>query len=436
MKSIFPRIFFIASHLRYEAHLQNEHGAIFDIDFLISVRTPYDNVPHITLLLPQVSLHKQTYSSLPIVAGPTATTPPRSTNGEDGNEVAKAEMSTQTSQTGEMLCVRCEDPAVEQNGVKEEAMDEEEEQEDLSINISMDPDLPRHFLHVSPREVGNNSFSQEEEQDDGERSLSGGRPNTYAVDKSKRKVVGKEWAPNSFSSRFTCMFCGEQFRKDYKLKLHLMMAHKDQPADLMEQAKEELIKAKLDGCVHKCGLCGNKYNSIANFTRHIKDVHSLSRAQYKAEYGGSEVVSRMFTCELCNKEVKHTRNIIGAHMKMVHLISWKEYQDIICKLRAGEGSISLPNPELFDCEICGVSVKYKREHLNKKHQVEEDVYEELIAKKARGEDISEDLPEREIYTCCICERECMDFKRHLQVSHKLTEEQYREEFCGGQDPQV
>ena len=315
---------------------------------------------------------------------------------------------------------------------------EEEEQGDMSINLGMeDPDLPRHFLHVSPRAVGNNSIAKDEEEDeDCERSMSSGRPNTYAVDKSKRKVVGKEWAPNSFSSRFTCMFCGEQFRKDYKLKLHLMMAHKDQPAELMEQAKEELIKAKLDGCVHRCGLCGNKYNSIANFTRHIKDVHSLSRAQYKAEYGGSEVVSRMFTCELCNKEVKHTRNIIGAHMKMVHLISWKEYQDIICKLRAGEGSISLPNPELFDCEICGVSVKYKREHLNKKHQVEEDVYEELIAKKARGEDISEDLPEREIYTCCICERECMDFKRHLAVSHKLTEEQYREEFCGGENPQV
>ena len=315
---------------------------------------------------------------------------------------------------------------------------EEEEQGDMSINLGMeDPDLPRHFLHVSPRAVSNNSIAKDEEEDeDCERSMSSGRPNTYAVDKSKRKVVGKEWAPNSFSSRFTCMFCGEQFRKDYKLKLHLMMAHKDQPAELMEQAKEELIKAKLDGCVHRCGLCGNKYNSIANFTRHIKDVHSLSRAQYKAEYGGSEVVSRMFTCELCNKEVKHTRNIIGAHMKMVHLISWKEYQDIICKLRAGEGSISLPNPELFDCEICGVSVKYKREHLNKKHQVEEDVYEELIAKKARGEDISEDLPEREIYTCCICERECMDFKRHLAVSHKLTEEQYREEFCGGENPQV
>ena len=39
-------------------------------------------------------------------------------------------------------------------------------------------------------------------------------------------------------------------------------------------------------------------------------------------------------------------------------------------MKSGEGStIDLPNPELFDCSICGVSVKYKREHLNKKHQV-------------------------------------------------------------------
>ena len=110
-------------------------------------------------------------------------------------------------------------------------------------------------------------------------------------------MVGKEWAPSTFSSRFICRFCAERFRKGYKLKL-------------------QLSKAELDGCVYKYSLCGN--NPVAIFTRHIKDVHSLSRAQYKAEYGGSEVVSRMFQCELCGKEVKHT---IGAHMKMVHLIS-------------------------------------------------------------------------------------------------------------------
>ena len=79
------------------------------------------------------------------------------------------------------------------------------------------------------------------------------------------------------------------------------------------------------------------------FNRHIKDVHQITRAQYRAEYGCSEVVSRMFKCELCDKEVKHTRNIIGAHMKMVHLISWKEYQEILIKIRQGELEIESVN---------------------------------------------------------------------------------------------
>ena len=76
----------------------------------------------------------------------------------------------------------------------------------------------------------------------------------------------------------------------------------------------------------------------------------------------------------------------------------------------GETVGDLPAPELFECIICGVSVKYKREHLNKKHQITEDVYDELIAKKSRGEDISDVLPEREIFKCLICDRECMDIK--------------------------
>ena len=139
----------------------------------------------------------------------TAATPPQSTGGEEDEGEAKTEAATQTTQTGEMLCVRCQDPVGEHAGVKEEMMEEEEEQEDMSINRSMEyPDIPRHFLHVPPRAASN--ISKDEGEDVGER-----KPNMYAVDKSKRKVVGKEWAPDSFSSRFTCMFCGEHFRKDY-----------------------------------------------------------------------------------------------------------------------------------------------------------------------------------------------------------------------------
>ena len=152
----------------------------------------------------------------------------------------------------------------------------------------------------------------------------------------KRNPVGtKQWAPNSFSTNFACYFCNEQFRKDYKLKLYLMLNHKNEDAQEMAKATDVFTNAKLDGCIHECTLCGSKYNSVADFTRHIKDAYQLSRAQYTEEYGSSEVVKRMFKCELCDKEVKHSRSIIGAHMKLVHLISWKEYQDILMKMKQG-----------------------------------------------------------------------------------------------------
>ncbi len=254
----------------------------------------------------------------------------------------------------------------------------------------------------------------------------------------KRNPLSNNWAPNSFSSIFTCYFCNEQFPKDYKLKLHLMLNHKDESPEEMAKAKEALTSGKLDGCVHKCVMCGSKYNSVANFTRHIKEQHDMTRAQYREEYGSSEIVSRMFKCELCEKEVKHARNIIAAHMKMVHLISWKEYQDILIKMRQGEVVGDLPAPDLFECRICGVSVKYKREHLNKKHQITEEVYDELIEKKNRGEDISEDLPERETQKCRICDRQCLDMKKHLERTHQITEDVYEEmldnrEIVGGGD---
>ena len=78
-----------------------------------------------------------------------------------------------------------------------------------------------------------------------------------------------------------------------------------------------------------------------------------------------------------------------------------------------------------------MSVKYKREHLNKKHQISEDVYDELIAKKRRGEDITEELPERSTRRCHICDRECIDLRKHLERSHQITEDLYDEMVANG-----
>ena len=451
---------------RYQNHLINEHGAVNDVEFLIQISVfKKDN----NNTLPDLNALKNNDNAKSQEAD-------ENQNENNAKKVETVEKEVQTDEqeqppemynhmNGDYEDYDDEDEQFDSYEVTDRlVMDMEEEDEEIDldgqgqVNVWVCPICPdvfkrhSHFkTHVctahdvaqadidsiTPVSMTEEEFlkrkqaADEDKQDEDENSNSNdisskGNYNNFVLDKAKRKPVGKEWGPNSFSSTFTCYFCNEQFRKDYRLKLHLMLNHKNESTEEMAKAKEVLTKAKLDGCVHRCALCGSKYNSVANFTRHIKDVHQITRAQYRAEYGSSEVVSRMFKCELCDKEVKHTRNIIGAHMKMVHLISWKEYQEILIKIRQGETVGDLPAPELFECIICGVSVKYKREHLNKKHQITEDVYDELIAKKSRGEDISDVLPEREIYKCLICERECMDIKKHIERSHQITEEMYEE----------
>ena len=453
---------------RYQNHLINEHGAVNDVEFLIQItvfkKDNNNTLPDLNALSKknkESEINQNDNESDQVVEKVDTSEKEVQTD-----EQEEAQVTTMYNNNGHNLNDYYDEDDEDQYDSSYEVtdrlvmdMEEEDEEIDLDgqgqVNVWICPFCDNvfkrhsHFkTHVCTAhdmsQADNDSITpvsmteeeflkrkqaaemENEDEENSNNSNDKGNYNNFVVDKAKRKPVGKEWGPNSFSSTFTCYFCNEQFRKDYRLKLHLMLNHKNESAEEMAKAKEVLTKAKLDGCVHKCALCGSKYNSVANFTRHIKDVHQITRAQYRVEYGSSEVVSRMFKCELCDKEVKHTRNIIGAHMKMVHLISWKEYQEILIKIRQGETVGDLPAPELFECIICGVSVKYKREHLNKKHQITEDVYDELIAKKSRGEDISDVLPEREIYKCLICERECMDIKKHIERSHQITEEMYEE----------
>ena len=453
---------------RYQNHLINEHGAVNDVEFLIQItvfkKDNNNTLPDLNALSKknkESEINQNDNESDQVVEKVDTSEKEVQTD-----EQEEAQVTTMYNNNGHNLNDYYDEDDEDQYDSSYEVtdrlvmdMEEEDEEIDLDgqgqVNVWICPFCDNVFKRhshfkthvctahdmsqadidsITPVSMTEEEFlkrkqaaeMENEDEENSNNSNDKGNYNNFVVDKAKRKPVGKEWGPNSFSSTFTCYFCNEQFRKDYRLKLHLMLNHKNESAEEMAKAKEVLTKAKLDGCVHKCALCGSKYNSVANFTRHIKDVHQITRAQYRVEYGSSEVVSRMFKCELCDKEVKHTRNIIGAHMKMVHLISWKEYQEILIKIRQGETVGDLPAPELFECIICGVSVKYKREHLNKKHQITEDVYDELIAKKSRGEDISDVLPEREIYKCLICERECMDIKKHIERSHQITEEMYEE----------
>ena len=218
----------------------------------------------------------------------------------------------------------------------------------------------------------------------------------------KRKCEGETWEKKSFGATFPCKFCGEQFDKDFNLRIHLHTAHKSMSSDAVEAAKEEVGEMKLEGCVHQCKPCGNKFTVAHSFRRHIKDHHGLTTQQYRSQYGNSEIVSKNFTCKLCNSSIKHTRNMITQHMKTVHRVSWKEYQ-----VKISEKGSNLPSPEKFHCGLCSRSVALRRQHLTKQHGIDDEVYVALF----------EGGKCRELTTCRLCSRDCLDLQRHLRQCH-------------------
>jgi len=78
--------------------------------------------------------------------------------------------------------------------------------------------------------------------------------------------------------------------------------------------------------------------------------------------------------------------------------------------------------------ICGASVKYQSEHLRKTHQISIEVYDQIMERKAKGENINKMLPRRKVYECMICNRETMNLSSHLVRTHQITLERYQQDF--------
>ena len=57
---------------------------------------------------------------------------------------------------------------------------------------------------------------------------------------------------------------------------------------------------------------------------------------YCRQYGGAEVISKRFYCDLCNSEMEFCRTTISSHMKDVHRMSLEDYESKIGMGRNGE----------------------------------------------------------------------------------------------------
>ena len=141
-------------------------------------------------------------------------------------------------------------------------------------------------------------------------------------DKSPPK---SEWGKQAFSTKFSCYFCGEIFKRDCNYVVHLQLNHKDEDDKLVTDLIEDINHYKLDGCEFKCVICGSKFSQHSSFIRHMKN-HGITYKEYVEIYGNPETSSSFFECRICAKSMKRTRNIISQHMKSVHFLSWQQYR--------------------------------------------------------------------------------------------------------------
>ena len=157
----------------------------------------------------------------------------------------------------------------------------------------------------------------------------------------------------------------------------IKLDHKEQSKEKVNEALVEISNFKLDDCVYQCKICSRKFGTSTSFLRHARDMHNSTLKQYYSEHGSAEIVSGGFSCKLCKKSLKQTRNIITSHMKLVHHISWLDYKQTVQNCL----NALAPDVSLFECAICTSKVKYNKQHLNK-------VYEAFLMKDPLTTEIS------------------------------------------------
>ena len=98
-------------------------------------------------------------------------------------------------------------------------------------------------------------------------------------DVKNEKPARSEFGKFAFSTRFSCQFCGEIFKKDCNFVIHLRLKHKSEPSEVLEAMIADVEHYKLDGCEYQCKICGSKFHQTSSFMRHTGH-HGMTFKQY------------------------------------------------------------------------------------------------------------------------------------------------------------
>ena len=320
---------------RYSSHLLHEHGVVYDRDFLV-----------------QVSLHKKTFSSLPEVAGPA---------------ILGADNSSQT----DTMCDTCQPSS----------RGEEEDNSHTYIINSMDDDDLSKLTGDNPEYV-DLIYQADQSTLVIEDVLKPQADSDTKVSSSKSPRISPKPNIVPLASDLHCYFdCGTVFKKGYDLEIHLRLRHnKEDPTELakaFEAMKFEIALTQRSGTVYQCGLCSKTVVGWASFWEHIRK-HGYNWHDYRDKFGKCVIESANFQCRICNKVLKHEANCIHKHLQSLHGINWTQYLARVRGELRGIKQEPLPQIQLVNCKICDLNFKYFVTHLQRRHKLTMEEYQQLL----------------------------------------------------------
>lgn len=309
---------------------------MYDIDFLV-----------------QVSLHKKTSSSLPQLS-------------------AKADHSSQT----EEVCGTCQQPVQEDVENKSE-----EERNNFSDRTWYNSDENPEAMD----EVDQNYSVIEDVVI---------KPDIDAVTNVTNLKAESAEKPY-LASDLQCYFdCGVVFKKGHDLKLHLKFRHKDEDASELAKAFDamefEIALTQRSGTVFQCGLCSKTVVGWSPFWEHVRK-HGLAWQDYRDRFGKSEIQSASFQCRICHKVIKHEASCIHKHLQNLHGINWTQYLARVRGELRGIQQDPLPIVKLINCTICDLNFKDIGRHVQRKHKLTMEEYQDFQTEENANSSCPPDL---------------------------------------------
>ena len=141
-----------------------------------------------------------------------------------------------------------------------------------------------------------------------------------------KQITFDEWSIRAHLRKSHNMSIGEyetKFSKDLMKRFPGIIGDAREPEKKIMKHAPKNLKYQWDQCEVYCALCSIQFTSIPKYYQHLYQKHQTNIKQHPL---GSDSVLPKHTCLLCNNVFIFDESRVSIHMKNIHKISLREYE--------------------------------------------------------------------------------------------------------------